>query len=364
LFVSSCFGLLLFLFSVLRGRVVSHERRVRRLGHSLSSSISSSSQNHSHSTEDDHPPFLFNPRIINGRIVDRPGERYPYFVTLFNNETGMHGCGATLITAEYVLTAAHCKDLDITTVLIGGHDNKETEQQIPIDTMFPHPLFVREYLRFDQMLVKLAEPVLLPTVRINLDVSMPEAILYNDNKHTQESLEVTVIGVGLQFIPEEYTRNATNSSESETETNGANTSSAFTLLATTLDVIPNGQCKMARGDVIDYEYIIQDDMICVKRNNTGQCHGDSGSPYLLLSEHGNPAEDVQIGIASFGIGCASDVFPSVGSRTSADPWFIRRTVCEYSHSPPPDYFGCDDDDFFLFLSDPPTPTDAPSYSSV
>ena len=45
-------------------------------------------------------------RIIGGN--DAPYGRYPYMVSLLN-EAGEHTCGGSLVAADVVITAAHCR---------------------------------------------------------------------------------------------------------------------------------------------------------------------------------------------------------------------------------------------------------------
>lgn len=59
------------------------------------------------------------------------------------------------------------------------------------------------------------------------------------------------------------------------------------------------------------------------------------------------------GVFFRGFGCAHDIFPSVGSRTSAGNSFIRKTVCDHSEFPPT-YFNCDE-----FATPAPTPEPLP-----
>jgi Trypsin len=65
------------------------------------------------------------------------------------------------------------------------------------------------------------------------------------------------------------------------------------------------------------------------------CSGDSGSP--LVMEAFSETFDVQVGIVSWGRGCA--VYPGVYSRISSGYDWIRGEVC-YKSVSPPWYMGC------------------------
>ncbi|CAE8592479.1 unnamed protein product, partial [Polarella glacialis] len=49
-------------------------------------------------------------RIINGRAVKQPSQQYPFFALLTSGEgsDSWLGCGATLISPTFALSAAHC----------------------------------------------------------------------------------------------------------------------------------------------------------------------------------------------------------------------------------------------------------------
>jgi hypothetical protein len=53
----------------------------------------------------------------------------------------------------------------------------------------------------------------------------------------------------------------------------------------------------------------------------------------------HPSEDLQVGIMSTGLGCASETFPGIYSRISAVIDWIDENLCAISNNPGPD-FGC------------------------
>ncbi len=73
---------------------------------------------------------------------------------------------------------------------------------------------------------------------------------------------------------------------------------------------------------------ITDDMMCAGSRDGGEdsCQGDSGGP-LVINGDGNPADDVQVGIVSWGVSCAAAPFPGVYS----DIAFIRTTTTRDFH---------------------------------
>ena len=80
-------------------------------------------------------------------------------------------------------------------------------------------------------------------------------------------------------------------------------------------------------------------MVCAYSNDQDACKGDSGGPMIRPGE--TVTDDVQIGIISWGLGCALDSFPGVYGRISLEYDWIVQNVCEMSKSPP-SYFGCYD----------------------
>ena len=92
-----------------------------------------------------------------------------------------------------------------------------------------------------------------------------------------------------------------------------NTLQAGTVVA----IADNNEC-VARGPDNDYSYEgeITEDMLCAIEAGQGACHGDSGGPLILPAGSTVLAngvvgslsnilqEDVQVGIVSWGIGCA------------------------------------------------------------
>ena len=211
-----------------------------------------------------------------------------------------------------LLTAAHCQGVFTSGVFIGATQRDGIGTMVAgVDREYPHPNYgTPEVDDNDIMLVKLTFPVSAPLVQWNTNPSIP---LDGDT--------VTTIGFGY------------------TEENG---SYSQDLMKVDVDVVPFEQCNSVFGD------LTESIMLCAGTEVGGRdaCQGDSGGP--LLS-----SPTVQVGIVSFGDGCARPGVPAVYTRVSAFDNWIQRGICDLSDSPPA---SCDT----LTISPTIQPTNTPS----
>uniref|UniRef100_A0A6P4FCG2 Kallikrein-6 n=1 Tax=Drosophila rhopaloa TaxID=1041015 RepID=A0A6P4FCG2_DRORH len=95
--------------------------------------------------------------------------RHPWMVQII--QAGYHMCGGSLITSQFILTAAHCNSQLPIKVLLGGHIRgnpqytctelqcKLISKEIDVADMFVHPHYL-EYHQHDIALILMAESVL------------------------------------------------------------------------------------------------------------------------------------------------------------------------------------------------------------
>ena len=164
------------------------------------------------------------------------------------------------------------------------------------------------------MLLKLGQQSTKDYIKLNDDSNLPTGQYVN---------ELTVIGFGL-----------TDSTDDG--------SSSRILKEVDLTYVPNEECENAKapgflGD--SYQGLITDDMLCANDDGQDSCQGDSGGP--LIVGGGNVADDVLVGVVSWGFGCALESFPGVYARISDQIDWIRSTTCQISDNAPPE-FRCED----------------------
>lgn len=214
-------------------------------------------------------------------------------------------CGATFIGKKWVLTAAHCVEgvnPDYLKVNVGEYDlTNGAEKAKSIKRIYIHPEY-NEGVELDNdiALIELTESFDHPAVTL-LDYDTSRLL-------AAENRSVTVIGWGNM---KEYGPNDEAPDNSQPDL----------LHQVDLSLLSNEQCKnklaQAYSDLHNANYSpelmgITDSMICAGFLDDvpkGSCQGDSGGP-LLVDDNGWK----QIGIVSYGVGCANAAFPDVFSR--------------------------------------------------
>jgi len=252
-------------------------------------------------------------RIINGYEASKNNGK---FHCSLHDRIG-HFCGASMISPDMVLSAAHCAGGDYD-VVCGKHNlNSSGGERAAQRKEIPHPDYDARTTRNDFLLIKLEKALpkgLLDIAHLNSDGNFPRV-----------GDEVIVMGFG------DTTKSDSHSQLSDT------------LMETKVITMSNAKCEASEGYIggwkESYAGSIFKENICAADIDTDACQGDSGGP---LCVRGNGKDCTQVGVVSWGIGCASRSFPGVYARVSeAYPW-IRETVCRESVDPDPQ-FNCGGD---------------------
>ncbi|XP_033121970.1 uncharacterized protein LOC117120977, partial [Anneissia japonica] len=226
-------------------------------------------------------------RIVGGED-SYPGE-WPWMLSCQSN--GRHICGASLISEQWAITAAHCvgEFNDITAGITTLDDNSVFRESVLIAETFIHP----EYDAFsndnDIALLRLDSPV-----QFNQFV---QPICYESLEYLPGT-SCYIAGWGLLAEYGSYPN---------------------TLQDTSVLLLSIEECRSLLINTVT------DNMICAGYAAGGQdsCQGDSGGPLMCRSDDGTWN---LVGITSWGEGCARPNKPGVYTKVSEYAEFIQQTI--------------------------------------
>jgi secreted trypsin-like serine protease len=248
-----------------------------------------------------------HPKIIGGVDSD-PGE-FPYFTLLMRVDpigkmwlSG--GCGATLISSCYVLTAAHCVNDNLTDILgvyINAFEpfdwNRAGDYHVTtVSDVIIHEHFSKSTLRNDVALLKL---------EVCVDTSaFPPVELAPPGFPIDDVLKV----IGLGWLEEE----------------NEDLVQVSTLQKADVPFVDQPTCA---AKYTTSEFTVYDDMICAGHATTDACIGDSGGPLLHQRGVEGTSTVYQVGIVSWGEGCAKADRPGVYVSVPFFYEWVSQRVC-------------------------------------
>lgn len=245
-------------------------------------------------------------RVVGG--IEAPLNAYPFYVELrrFSDKTRYSLCGAAVISAKWVLTAAHCvQSRDKTTgrasaitparsfrALPGG-GARSNAPGIAVARVIPHPQYSAQYaLQNDIALIELATPIGPPY--------LPMA-----KTEPQPGTPVRIVGYGLTAY-----KGKTSQRLREADTR----------------LVSRRDCAIVSNTLKGAGPIDKRRICADVEGRTGlvdSCQGDSGGPLLQADTKGFWRA---VGIVSYGHKCAEPGFPGVYTNVAAYQDWITSVI--------------------------------------
>nr|AEI58557.1 serine protease [Eupolyphaga sinensis] len=226
------------------------------------------------------PAPLSDKPQLDGRIVGGSTttiQNYPYQVSL--QYGGSHICGGSIISANYVLTAAHCiiGSASQHRVRVGSTNSNSGGTIYQVAQTIVHGSYSSRTMDYDVALL-----------RTSTAISGSSSV-------ATIGLESGVVSVGTSAVVTGW------------GTTSEGGSASTTLRQVIVPIVSDASCNSAYASYGG----ITARMICAGYTSGGRdaCQGDSGGPLV--------ANGRLVGVVSWGVGCARPNFPGVYAKVSA-----------------------------------------------
>ena len=243
-------------------------------------------------------------KIVGGTAV--PDGKYRFQAALLiqsigSNDLQRQYCGGSLITPFHVLTAAHCVEffgrpgappLSQLRVVVGRTVLTSTQgQRRSVADVAVHPRWNPELFSFDAAVITLDRPV----------VGIRPVGLVTPGVDALERPGRSVIATGWG-----------NTIAQPVGPGGGGFNHPNRLREVRIPIVSAPECRTAYT-FEGQEFIVPTTMLCAGRTGKDTCQGDSGGPLFVRAVNGRL---IQMGITSWGFGCAATGFPGVYTRLS------------------------------------------------